>query len=114
MPYDVHLADRVRELLADVSPVAEQPMFGGLAFLVAGKVAVAASGQGGLLVRVSPAHADRLLATTNAQPMEMKGRAVRGWLHIDGHDLRTKRQLARWIAIGTAAARSAHAAGPNR
>jgi hypothetical protein len=70
--YDVHLADRVREPLVDGSPVTEQMMFGGLAFLVAGKVAVAASSQGGLLVRVDPARADRLLATTNARPMEMK------------------------------------------
>jgi TfoX/Sxy family transcriptional regulator of competence genes len=102
--YDVHLADRIRELLAASSPVTEQTMFGGLAFLIDGKMAVAASGQGGLLVRVEPTRADRLLATTNARPMEMKGRAVRGWLYVDGDDLRTKRQLARWIAIGTAAA----------
>jgi TfoX/Sxy family transcriptional regulator of competence genes len=112
--YDPHLADRVRELLVDGSPVTEQMMFGGLAFLVAGKVAVAASGQGGLLVRVHPARVERLLATTNARPMEMKGRAVRGWLYVDGDDLRTKRQLSQWIAIGTATARSVAATGLNR
>jgi TfoX/Sxy family transcriptional regulator of competence genes len=104
--YDAHLVDRVRELLADHPAVTETTMFGGLAFLVAGKLAVAASGHGGLLVRVDPARAHHLLATTNAQPMEMKGRAVRGWLRIDGDDLRTKRQLARWIAIGTGTAAS--------
>jgi len=106
MAYDVHLADRARELLVDGSPVTEQKMFGGLAFLVAGKIAVAASSQGGLLVRVDPTRADRLLATTNARPMEMKGRAIQGWLHVDGDDLRTERQLAQWIAVGTATARS--------
>lgn len=106
MAYDVHLADRVRELLADGSSVTEQAMFGGLAFLVAGKMAVAASSQGGLLVRVDPARADRLLATTNAQPMEMRGRAIQGWLHIDGDDLCTKRQLSRWLAVGTTTARA--------
>lgn len=114
MAYDVHLTDRVRELLVDRSPVTEQMMFGGLAFLVAGKVAVAASGQGGLLVRVEPTRADRRLATTNARPMEMKGREVRGWLHVDGDDLRTKRQLSQWIAIGTATATSGPATGLNR
>lgn len=57
MAYDAHLADRVRELLVESSPVTEQKMFGGLAFLVAGKIAVAASSQGGLLVRVNPARA---------------------------------------------------------
>jgi TfoX/Sxy family transcriptional regulator of competence genes len=104
--YDAHLAARVREQLADNPGVHEQAMFGGLAFLVAGRLAVAASGQGGLLVRVDPARVDRLLATGTAQPMQMKGRAVQGWLHIDSDHLRTKRQLAEWIAIGTTTAES--------
>jgi TfoX/Sxy family transcriptional regulator of competence genes len=102
--YDTHLAARVREQLADNPAVHEQAMFGGLAFLVAGRLAVAASGQGGLLVRVDPARVDRMLATGTAQPMQMNGRPVRGWLHIDGNHLRTKRQLAKWIAIGTTTA----------
>jgi TfoX/Sxy family transcriptional regulator of competence genes len=89
-------------------------MFGGLAFLVARKIAVAASSHGGLLVRVDPARADRLLATTNAQPMEMKGRAIHGWLHVDGDDLRTEHQLAQWIAVGTATAGSAPAKRSSR
>ena len=114
MAYNEHLADRVREVLAGGSPVTEQTMFGGLAFLVAGKIAVAASSQGGLLVRVDPTRADRLLATTNARPMEMKGRAIHGWLHVDGDDLRTKRQLTQWIAVGTATAASAPTKRPNR
>jgi len=104
--YDTDLAARVREQLADNPEVYEQPMFGGLAFLVAGRLAVAASGQGGLLVRVDPARVDRLLAAGTAQPMQMGGRAIRGWLRIDGEHLRTKRQLAKWIAIGTATAES--------
>src|SRR5699024_5358792 len=104
--YDTDLAARVREQLGGNPQVHEQAMFGGLAFLVAGRLAVAASGQGGLLVRVDPARVDRLLATGTAQPMRMNGRAVRGWLHIDGDHLRTKRQLAKWIAIGTATAES--------
>lgn len=111
MAYDAHLAGRVRELLADESRVTEKKMFGGLAFLVASKVAVAASSQGGLLVRVGPAQAEHLFATTNALPMEMKGRAIQGWLCVDGDDLCTKRQLAKWIAIGTATARSVPAKG---
>jgi len=105
--YNEHLADRARELLAGGPPVTEQAMFGGLSFLVAGKIAVAASSQGGLLVRVDPAYADRLVATTNARSMERKGRAIQGWLHVDGDDLRTKRQLTQWIAVGAAAAASA-------
>lgn len=114
MAYDVHLADRVRELLVDDSPVTEQAMFGGLAFLVAGKIAVAASSQGGLLVRVDPASTDHLLATTKARPAEMKGRAIQGWLHIDGDDLRTKRRLALWVTIGKATARNTPGTEANR
>jgi TfoX/Sxy family transcriptional regulator of competence genes len=114
MACDVYLADRVRELLVDGSPVTEQKMFGGIAFIVAGKIAVAASSQGCLVVRVDPARADRLLATTNARPMETKGRAVQGWLHVDGDDLHTEHQLSQWIAIGTATARSAPAKRPHR
>lgn len=106
MPYDAHLADRIRELLAGSPAVDEQPMFGGLAFLKTGRIAVAASSQGGLLVRADPARAEQLLAAGAAQPMQMTGRTVRGWLHIDADHLRTRRQLTRWIAIGVATAES--------
>jgi hypothetical protein len=81
-------------------------MFGGLAFLVGGNMAVAASGQGGILVRVDPAESDTLVAKTNARPMEMRGRQMRGWLRVDPEDVRTKRQLARWVELGTTYARS--------
>ena len=78
MAYDEDLADHIRELLGGEADLTEQSMFGGLAFLVGGNMAVAASGQGGLLVRADPAEADRLLATTPARPMEMRGRPMRG------------------------------------
>ncbi len=106
MAYDEELADRIRELLADEADVTEQPMFGGLAFLIRGNMAVAASGQSGVLVRVDPANSDRLLATTSARPMEMRGRAMRGWLRVDEESVRTKRQLASWVKRGTTYARS--------
>jgi TfoX/Sxy family transcriptional regulator of competence genes len=106
MAYDEELADRIRELVAGESDLAEQKMFGGLAFLIAGNMAVAASGQGGALVRVDPAQSDTLVATTNAHLMEMRGRRMKGWLRVDPEDLRTERQLARWVELGTAYARS--------
>jgi hypothetical protein len=81
-------------------------MFGGLAFLIRGNMAVAASGQGGVLVRVDPAQSDTLVGTTNARLMEMRGRAMRGWLRVDPEDLRTKRELAKWVELGTSYARS--------
>jgi TfoX/Sxy family transcriptional regulator of competence genes len=104
--YDEELAARIRELLATERDVTEKTMFGGLAFLVAGNMAVAASGQGGVLVRVDPAQSDGLVASTNARPMEMRGREMRGWLRVGAEDLRTKRQLAKWVQLGAAYARA--------
>ena len=106
MPYDEELADRIRELVSAEARLTETKMFGGLAFLVGGNMAVAASGQGGILVRVDPAESETLVATTNARPMEMRGRQMRGWLRVDPEDVRTKRQLARWVELGTTYARS--------
>jgi TfoX/Sxy family transcriptional regulator of competence genes len=104
--YDEELADRIRELVGSEPGLTEQKMFGGLAFLIGGNMAVAASGQGGILVRVDPAQSDRLVATTNARLMEMRGRRMQGWLRVDPEDLRTKRQLAKWVERGTTYARS--------
>jgi TfoX/Sxy family transcriptional regulator of competence genes len=104
--YDAELADRIRRLLGGESDLSEKKMFGGLAFLVGGNMAVAASGQGGVLVRVDPTESDTLVATTNARPMEMRGRAMRGWLRVDAADVRTERQLAKWVELGTTYARS--------
>jgi TfoX/Sxy family transcriptional regulator of competence genes len=106
MAYEEKLADRIRELLGDRTDLTEKKMFGGLAFLIAGNMAVAASDQGGLLVRVDPEQSDKLLATTNARPMEMRGRQMRGWLRVDSDDVRSKRQLARWVELGATYARS--------
>ena len=106
MAYDEDLADRIRELISGEKNVTEQKMFGGLAFLVGGNMAVAASGQGGVLVHVDAAEGDRLLKTTKAEPMEMRGRAMSGWLRVDSANVRTKPQLAKWVKIGTTHARS--------
>jgi TfoX/Sxy family transcriptional regulator of competence genes len=106
MAYDEDLANRIRELVAGEPDVAEKKMFGGLAFLAGGNIAVAASGQGGVLVRVDPDETARLVATTSARPMEMRGRPMQGWLRVDPEHLRTKRQLAKWVELGTAYARS--------
>jgi TfoX/Sxy family transcriptional regulator of competence genes len=106
MAYDENLADRIRELVAGEADLTEQKMFGGLAFLIGGNMAVAASGQGGVLVRVDPAESDALVATTSARLMEMRGRQMPGWLRVGPEDLRTKPQLAKWVELGTTYARS--------
>jgi TfoX/Sxy family transcriptional regulator of competence genes len=106
MAYDEQLAERIRELVAVEAGVTEQRMFGGLAFLVGGNMASAASGQGGALVRVDPDESERLVASTNARLFEMRGRSMKGWLRVDDADLRTKRQLANWVKLGVSYARS--------
>ena len=106
MAYDEELADRIRELLGPQRGLTEKKMFGGLAFLINGNMAVAASGQGGVLVRVDPEGSDRLVARTHAYPMEMRGRSMQGWLRLDVEDVRTKRQLAAWVERGVAYAAS--------
>jgi len=81
-------------------------MFGGLAFLIGGNMAIAASGQGGVLVRVDPAQSDRLVETTTAEEAVMRGRPMQGWLRVAPDDLRTKRQLEKWVKLGSGYASS--------
>jgi TfoX N-terminal domain len=106
VPYDEDLANRIRELIAAEDGVTEQKMFGGLAFLIGGNMSVSASGQGGLLLRCDPAQTDSLLRKPHAQPFEMRGRVMDGWLRVAPEGVRTKRQLEPWVARGVAYARA--------
>jgi TfoX/Sxy family transcriptional regulator of competence genes len=106
MAYNGELADRIRELTAGESGVTEKRMFGGLAFLIDGNMSVAASGQGGLMVRVDPGEIDALLEEPHAQPFVMRGREMKGWLRVDDEGVRTIRQLEPWVTRGVAYARS--------
>jgi TfoX/Sxy family transcriptional regulator of competence genes len=100
MAYDTDLADRIRELLGPVRGVDEMRMFGGLGFLINGNMAVAASGQGGLLVRVPPEDTEKLLARAHVNPMVMAGREAQGWVRVDADGVKTKRQLKDWVTRG--------------
>lgn len=100
MAYDLELANRIRELLAPQRGVDEKSMFGGLAFLVGGNMAVAASGKGGLMVRVPPEDTATLLVRPHVSPMVMAGRETRGWLRVAAEGVKTKRQLASWVDRG--------------
>lgn len=104
MAHDHDLADRIRELLVGVPAVTEKRMFGGLAFLVGGRMAITASGRGGVLVRVDPAESDALVAGTPARPAEMRGRTMAGWLRVDAEDVGTREALSEWVKRGVAAA----------
>jgi TfoX/Sxy family transcriptional regulator of competence genes len=104
--FDNELAGRIRELLAGERGVSEKRMFGGLAFLVRGNMAIAASGQGGALVRCDSNETHALVARTNAEAMVMRCREMHGWLRVAAEHLGTKRQLAKWVAIGAAYAKT--------
>jgi len=106
MAYDEDLANRIRELVLGEQGVSEQRMFGGLAFLINGNMSVAASREGGLLLRVDPAETDALLGRQHARPFQMRGRVMEGWLRVAPEGVRTKRQLEPWVARGVAYARS--------
>jgi TfoX N-terminal domain len=106
MAYDEALADRIRELIEAEPGLTEKKMFGGLAFLIGGHMAISASGHGGALVRVDPAESDRIVDTSNAEVAIMRGRPMTGWLRVADEDLRTKRQLTKWVELGAAYARS--------
>jgi TfoX/Sxy family transcriptional regulator of competence genes len=100
--YDEDLADRIRHLLADEDHLTERKMFGGLAFLVNGNMAIAASGQGGILVRSDP----KRTVPSGAEPAIMRDRPMEGWFRVDDDNVKTKAQLRKWVRIGTAYARS--------
>ena len=100
MAYDEHLAARIRSAIEGEADLTEKKMFGGLAFLIGGNMAVAASGQSGLLVRADPETSETLLASKGVQLLEMRGRQMQGWLRVDDDAVRTKRQLERWVRVG--------------
>jgi TfoX/Sxy family transcriptional regulator of competence genes len=106
MAYDEDLAERVRALTSSEPELTEKKMFGGLAFLINGNIAVAASGQGGLMVRVDPSESESLLRTTTARLVEMRGRQMPGWMRVDNAEVRSEQQLTEWVSRGVAQARA--------
>ena len=106
MAYDIELAERVRHLVATERGLTEKRMFGGLAFLINGNMAVSASSQGGLLLRVDPAHTERLVAEPQVRRFEMRGREMDGWLRVDSEAVTDDEDLRRWVTHGVAYARS--------
>ena len=111
MAFDEELADRIREIVGAGNALTEQRMFGGLAFMINGYMTVAASGKGGLMLRVDPAQTSALLKRPHTRPFVMRGRELDGWLRVDAEGVRTKRQLESWV---TRAVAYAHSLPPKR
>ena len=110
MAYDEDLADRVREQLASEPALMEKAMFGGLAFLVEGNMAVGLSGDE-LMVRVGPDVSDDALARPHTRPFDMTGRPMKGWILVAAEGVAEKRDLSAWVARGVDFARSLPAKG---
>jgi TfoX-like protein len=106
MAYDEGLAARIREAVRGEPGVTEKAMFGGLAFLVGGHLAVSASGQGGMLLRCDPAQTETLVSEPDVGRFEMRGREMDGWLRVDHEAVRSDADLDRWVGLGVAYARS--------
>jgi TfoX/Sxy family transcriptional regulator of competence genes len=106
MAYDDELARRIREAVGEEPGLSEKRMFGGLAFLVHGNMAVSASSRGGLLLRIDPADADDLTQHPDVRRFEMRGREMDGWLHVGAAALGTDEDLRRWVDTGVTYARS--------
>ncbi len=106
MAYSEALAARIREEIGEDPTVREQRMFGGLAFLVNGNMAVGVSGQGGLMVRVSRDQSDVLVESTAARLMHMGSRPMPGWLRVEEADVASADALTTWVERGTSYARS--------
>ncbi|MFD6395116.1 TfoX/Sxy family protein [Nocardia sp. NPDC060249] len=100
MAYDEELAERIREIVYPRPDLDERKMFGGLAFLIGGNMAVAASGKGGLLVRVAPAEGDALLDGSAITPMVMGGRELHGWLRVAAETVDDDAALREWVQRG--------------
>ncbi len=106
MAYDDELARRIREVARGEPGLSEKRMFGGLAFLVDGKLAIRASSRGGLLLRIDPSVTERLVSEPHVGRFEMRGRQMEGWLRVDAEVLETDEQLRRWVNHGVTYARS--------
>ncbi|HUJ05933.1 MAG TPA: TfoX/Sxy family protein [Streptosporangiaceae bacterium] len=106
MAYDIELSDRIRYLVGTGPGVTEKKMFGGLAFLIGGNMAISASGQGGALVRVDPAESAALTEMTTATVAVMGGREMPGWLRVSSDALEADDQLTEWVSRAVRYARS--------
>jgi hypothetical protein len=106
MAYDLDLANRIRELLAPEPGLTEKKMFGGVAFLINGHIAITVSSQGGVMVRGQPARSGSLSDAGAARPVIMRGRPLGGWVRVAPDHVRSRSQLAKWVQLGSSCARA--------
>ena len=105
MAFDEDLADRIRELTGPLKKITEKKMFGGIAFMVGGKMAVGIIGED-LMVRVGPDDHEAALKRAHVRPMDFSGRPMKGYVYVAPLGIRTKAQLAKWVDRGISFART--------
>ena len=98
MAYDESLANRVRAALGNTRHVQERRMFGGLVFMVRGKMCVSV-GKERIMCRLDPAIHNAALKHKGCRTVVMRGRPCRGYVYIDAEVVRTKRQLDYWVHL---------------
>jgi TfoX/Sxy family transcriptional regulator of competence genes len=99
MAFDEALADRVRDVLAPRADVSERKMFGGIAFMLAGNMAVGIVGED-LMVRLDPTDAKRALAEPHTRPMDFTGKPMKGMVFVDPAGTAADDDLASWVEAG--------------
>jgi TfoX/Sxy family transcriptional regulator of competence genes len=105
MAYDEGLATRIREFIGGEPGLAEKRMFGGLAMLLDGNMAVGVRDDS-MIVRTDPGQHERLLTEPGARPFDMTGRPMKGWIVVDPSGCAEDADLRRWVDRGVAYARS--------
>lgn len=106
MPYDEELAARLEGLVGFLPGIEQKRMFGGLAFLLHGRLLIAAGSKGWMMVRVDPAEHDRWLEEPGAEAMVMNGRETRGWLRVDAAEVVEDEVLQAWVGRALAFVRT--------
>lgn len=105
MAYDEQLADEIRTIIGEHPGVSEREMFGGIAFLINGNMAVGVSGRE-LMVRVGKDHHDEAVARPGARTFDMGARPMRGWISVAEQGFATESGLRDWVRQGVGFAES--------
>jgi TfoX/Sxy family transcriptional regulator of competence genes len=114
MAYDENTAERVRRVLDGRRDIVEKKLMGGLSFMASDVMCCSVSGKGGLLVRVNPETRDRFLGEAHAQPADIGGRRMTGFIRVAPEGYRTEQSLKKWVERGLAAAAARPATVPKK
>ena len=113
MAYNETIVNRVRELLVSTGKVEEKKMFGGVCFMVKGKMCMGVTNDD-LMCRIDPAEEEQALDRPGCRPMDFTGRPMKGYVFVSGEGIRTKKALEYWVNLALSFNRKAKAANKNK